>query len=267
MNDREFEAARTALVEARRRARAIAECPAAWRPADLREAYRLQTAVIGAFGPVGAWKVGAITAEQRQAMGVPTPVAGPIPASLVRDASERSGQLSLAEFVAPLIECEFAFELGHDLPPRSGAVYTRDEVAAAIAVLRIAIELVDPRLPRGSGALAEIADGFNNGAFIAGPRIREWRGLDFAAIGIVLTATRPDGRVAELAKGSGRAILEGDPFGAVVLLANTQAPGRGLRAGDIVTTGSCTGAPRLPGPGQYRAEFAGLGGVELQLDA
>jgi 2-keto-4-pentenoate hydratase len=136
-----------------------------------------------------------------------------------------------------------------------------------MAALRMAIELVDPRLPRGSGALAEIADGFNNGAFVAGPRRRDWSGLDFAAIGIVLTMIGPDGRGAELAKGSGRAILEGDPFAAVVLLANAQAPGRGLCAGDIVTTGSCTGAPRLPGPGRYRAEFEGLGGVELQLAA
>jgi 2-keto-4-pentenoate hydratase len=267
MNDAAFEAARAALVEARRRARAIAECPAAWRPADLREAYRLQAAVIDAFGPVGAWKVGAITAGQRQAMGIPAPAAGAIPVTFVQDASERPGRLRLAAFIAPLIECELAFELAGELPPRPAPGYSRDEVAAATAALRLAIELVDPRLARGSGALAEIADGFNNGAFIAGPRLRDWRGLDFASTGIVLTIVSPGGRPAELARGSGRAILEGDPFAAVVLLANAQPPGRGLRAGDIVTTGSCTGAPRLPGPGRYRAEFEGLGSAELQLDA
>jgi 2-keto-4-pentenoate hydratase len=173
--------------------------------------------------------------------------------------------LRRAEFIAPRIECEFAFELARDLPPRAG-VYSRDEVAAATAALRPAIELVDPRLPRGSGALAEIADGFNNGALIAGPRWHEWRGLACAAIGITLTAVGADGHASTLAEGSGRAILDGDPFGALVLLANAQPPGRGLRAGDVITTGSCTGAPRLPGPGRYRAEFAGLGRVELQLD-
>ena len=47
------------------------------------------------------------------------------------------------------------------------------------------------------------------------------------------------------------------PFGTVVMLANAPAAAtRGLLAGDIVTTGSCSGAPRLPGPGTYRAEFA-----------
>ena len=39
-----------------------------------------------------------------------------------------------------------------------------------------------------------------------------------------------------------------------------------LRAGDIVTTGSCTGAPHVPGPGLYRAEFSDLGAVELRLE-
>ena len=54
----------------------------------------------------------------------------------------------------------------------------------------------------------------------------------------------------------------------MVLLANAPADAvRGLVAGDIVTTGSCTGAPFLPGPGAYRAEFATLGSVELRFTA
>ena len=55
--------------------------------------------------------------------------------------------------------------------------------------MRIAVEIVDSRLPRGLGALAELSDGFNNGAFVAGPRIHAWHGLDFAALAIVLTRT------------------------------------------------------------------------------
>ncbi|MDQ2736051.1 MAG: hypothetical protein M3Y55_13920 [Pseudomonadota bacterium] len=265
MNDKDFEAARSALVDARGRARALPQWPISRYPEDLHEAYRLQTAVIEAFGPIGAWKVGAITAEQQRTMGLASPVAGPIPASLFRDSRAGPASFRFAEFIAPLIECEFAFELGRDLPVRADAAYTRDEVAAATAALRIAIELVDPRLPRGSGALAELADGFNNGAFIAGPRIEAWQDLDFAKIDIVVTSGG-DGERSEVARGNGRAILGGDPFGAVVLLANAQPPGRGLRAGDVVTTGSCTGAPALPGPGRYLAEFAGLGVVELRLD-
>jgi len=267
MNDTEFAAARDALVDARRRAISIAGCPAGWRPGDLAEAYRLQSAVLAGFGPIAAWKVAAITAAQRQAMGVTTPVAAPIPATHVHDARQDAARLRLSAFISPKIECEFAFELAHDLSPRPNTPYGRAEVAHAVAAMRIGIEIVDPRLPAGSGTLAELADGFNNGAFIAGPAFRDWHGLDLGAVTIVLVATAPGGPASELARGSGDAIPGGDPFGAVVLLANAQPEAsRGLRAGDIVTTGSCTGAPRIPGAGIYRAEFTGLGSVSVRLE-
>ena len=114
--------------------------------------------------------------------------------------------------------------------------------------MRLAIEIVDPRWPAGSGTLAELADGFNNGALISGPRFEDWQGIDFAEVDIVLSAAAPGPPARELALGSPRAILEGDPFATVVMLANAQPEGSpGLRAGDIVTTGSCTGAPHRPG--------------------
>ena len=268
MDRSDFEAARTALVAARRGARALAECPAAWRPDDLGEAYRLQAAVAGDLGASGGWKVAAITAAQQRSMGVPQPVCAPLPAATMHDASERPARLRLADFIAPKIECEFAFQLRLDLPARPDAAYSRAEVTDAIQAMRLAIEIVDPRWPQGSGTLAELADGFNNGGFVAGPAVREWHGLDFAHVAIVLSRAAPGGQAAsELARGSGHAILEGDPFGAVVMLANAQPAGaRGLRAGDIVTTGSCTGAPRIPGPGLYRAEFSGIGSVELVFE-
>ncbi len=133
--------------------------------------------------------------------------------------------------------------------------------------MRIAVEIVDSRLPRGLGALAELSDGFNNGAFVAGPRIHAWHELDFAALAIVLTQVDGASPI-EIARGSGAAILDGDPFGTVVQLANAPpASTRGLLAGDIVTTGSCTGAPSLPGAGAYRADFGDLGSVELRFVA
>lgn len=263
MTDSDFDAARAALVDARRHARALVLYPAAWMPADLAEAYRLQTAVIAGLGPIGAWKIAGVTPQQREAMGVAAPVASPLP--FVEDGTVAPPALRLAAFVAPKIECEFAFELGADLPARS-APYSRDEVAGAVASMRLAIEIVDSRLPLRSGTLAELADGFNNGSFVPGARLADWRSLDLGAIGIVLTHTDSASSALEFARGSGRAILEGDPFGAMVMLANAQPPGRGLRAGHIVTTGSCTGAPPVTRPGLYRAVFDGLGDVALTIE-
>jgi 2-keto-4-pentenoate hydratase len=267
MNRADFDAARTALVAARRGARAIAACPPAWQPGDLGEAYRLQGAVIAELGGGAAWKIAAITPEQRRSLGVPQPIAAAIPLARIHDASAGPATLRLADFIAPKIECEIAFEFRRDLPPRPARPYSRHEVAAATGAMRLAIELVDPRWPAGSGTLAELADGFNNGALVAGARFADWQGIAFAEVDIVLTVTAPGGSSRELALGSARAILDGDPFATVVMLANAQPEhSPGLKAGDIVTTGSCSGAPRVPGPGAYRAEFTGLGAVELRFE-
>jgi 2-keto-4-pentenoate hydratase len=266
MSPADFDAARAALVGARRGARAIDACPPAWKPADLGEAYRLQAAVIAELGGGAGWKVAAVTPEQRQSLGVPRPIASAIPLATMRDASTGPASLRAADFIAPKIECEIAFEFRRDLPPRAEP-YARHEVAAAVGAMRLAIELVDPRWPAGSGTLAELADGFNNGALVAGPRFADWQGIEFAAVDIVLSVAAAGAPARELALGSARAILDGDPFATVMMLANAQPEASpGLRSGDIVTTGSCSGAPFVPGPGLYRAEFKGLGAIELLLE-
>jgi 2-keto-4-pentenoate hydratase len=181
----------------------------------------------------------------------------------MHDARAVPARLAIADFIAPRLECEIAFELGTGLPSRPGRAYSRAEVRAAIRALRVAVEIVDWRIPRGLGAFAELADGFNNGALVTGTARVDWDAVDFAGVAIVLVREHA-GRRDEVARGSAKAILDGDPFATVVMLANAPPDRvRGLAAGDIVTTGSCTGAPLLPGPGAYRAEFAQLGNVEF----
>jgi 2-keto-4-pentenoate hydratase len=266
MDSTTFEAARADLMRARRDARAIADWPVDRRPADLAEAYRLQAAVASRLGEVVGWKVAAVTEGQRQALGVDRPVGAPLLRRWMHDTRSSPATLRLADFIAPRLECEFAFELSRDLPPRPESNYTRAEVAAAVGALRLGVEIVDWRVPRGLGALTELADGFNNGAYIAGPAIVAWSDIDLGATGIVLRRTH-ESRSEDVADGSGRAILDGDPFATVVMLANAPPDARrGLAAGDIVTTGSCTGAPLVPGEGRYRAEFARLGSVEFVFD-
>jgi 2-keto-4-pentenoate hydratase len=263
MNDHELDAAKTALASARREARAIADWPRERSPRDLAEAYRLQAKVIAELGAIGGWKIAAVTPAQRAALAVDQPIGAAIPARFLHDARNARVRLRIADFIAPKLECEIAFELGSELPPRPAQAYSRDEVRRAVKALRIAVEIVDGRVPRGLGALVELADGFNNGALVAGTALADWDATDFARLPIVLVRDR-DGRRDEVARGSAAAILDGDPFATVVMLANAPPDAsRGLAAGDIVTTGSCTGAPALPGPGSYRADFAQLGSVEF----
>ncbi len=265
MNANDFSAATHALIEARREARAVDTLPAAWLPADLSIAYRLQRAVARPLGDVRGWKVAALTDAQQRAMAVPGPVAGPLLAPWVQHSA---GRLSLANFVAPTLECEFAFELIRDLPERGAGAkpYTRSEVEAAIGNLRIGIEVCDSRLPGGAPTFAQLADSLNNGAYIVGPASTDWHHVDYAEQQIVLRAVVGGQRI-ELAHGTGRPILDGDPVGALLLLANAQPPDYGgLRAGQFVTTGSCTGAVAVPGACAVEANFGALGMVRLRFE-
>ena len=262
MHECEFNAARAALTEARRSARRIDPLPGEWVPSSLDEACRLQRVVAGDLGEIRGWKISGLTAEQQRAMGVTCPLAGPLLAPWVR---ESGGSFERAAFVQPRLECEFAFELKEDLPARA-TPYTRAEVEAAIGALRVVIEVVDTRLPANSAAWMELADDLNNGGFVVGAASSHWRTVRYAEQSIVLRRYHADGTTAELARGDGRAVLDGDPVGAVVLLTNLPAMrGRGLRAGGIVTTGSCTGAVAVPGPGDIEADFGDLGTVHLRF--
>jgi 2-keto-4-pentenoate hydratase len=265
MNANDFTAATLALIEARRDAHALDSLPPNWLPSELPIAYRMQRAIARALGEVRGWKVAALTPAQQAAMEVPGPVAGALLAPWVQNSA---GRLSLANFVAPKLECEFAFELIRDLPERGRGAkpYTRNEVEAAIGGLRIGIEVCDSRLPADSPTFAQLADGFNNGAYIVGPDSADWNHVDYAEQEIVLRAVI-DGQRQELARGTGRPILDGDPVGAVLLLANAQPPGYGgLRAGQFVTTGSCTGAVAVPGACAVEADFGALGIVRLRFE-
>ena len=267
MNATDFTAATLALIEARRETRRVDPLPAAWSLGDLTIAYRMQRAIARPLGEARGWKVAALTEAQQQAMAVPRPIAAPLLAPWVQASA---GRLSLSQFIQPTLECEFAFELIRDLPERAAGAkpYTRAEVDAAIGSLRIGIEVGDSRLPAaGASTLWQLADGLNNGAYIVGPANTHWRGdVAFAEHEVVLRAV-VEGQRSELARGTGRAVFDGDPLGAVVLLANAQPPGYGgLRTGQFVTTGSCTGAVAVPGACAVEADFGALGMVRLRFE-
>lgn len=251
-----------ALRQARDTATPLAALSPDWAPRDLDQAWRAQHAIWGGEAIAG-WKVSALSEAQRQAMGVPQPISSPLLAAWTRASGDG---FAPEAFIAPLLECEIAFELGADLPPRKAA-YPRAEVAAAIRAVRPVIEVVDSRLPGGSSTLAQLADDFNNGGFVVGPAVTDWRGLDLARCAITLHVTRR-GERSEAARGSGHAILDGDLLGAVVAMANSQCPlYGGLRAGQIVTTGTCTGAVPLAGASLAEARFDQLGAVRVRFDA
>jgi 2-keto-4-pentenoate hydratase len=252
----DLQRAADALIAARTEARLIAALPPDACPTTMDEAYRVQAEIARRTGGYRGWKAGSLTPEARAAAGIDRPTGARLLTPFVHDAPAR---LSHARFVVPTLECEIAFEMARDLPPRD-APYGLDDVVAAIGAMRLAIEVADSRLPPKPPTPLNVADAGANGAFVVGPAVPSWRSMDRGAIEAVL---RIGGR--EAARGTAAKIL-GDPLRALVLLANNPPPyGPGLRRGDFVTTGSMTGMTPVAPDDAAVAEFGFLGTVEARF--
>jgi len=228
--------------------------PLDWRsrtaPADAALAYTVQAGVARALGTaVGAWKVGGPLAAP--------PTFAPIFATDVKASPWRS-----AARQTPIgVECEIAFCLGRDLSP--GRVHDRTSIRSAIDALVAVIELVDGRLQDFVDAppLWKLADNQLNEGLLVGPRVA------------VDATCWQDARITLSIDGDRRkAVAGGNPGGdsldLLVWLANN-ANGHcgGLRAGQIVTTGSYSGLDMVA-PGQrVEADFGPLGSLRLDVAA
>lgn len=237
------------LVDAYRRHCPVAGSPETG-PATTTEAFAVQAAVWAAMvGPQRptAWKVGA-------ASPTAVPVSGAVfPAHLQTSPAcfRRSDFLSLG------IEAEIALRFGRDLPARD-TPYASSEILDAVASAHVAMEIVGTRLAdhAAAGPLWSLADNLVNGALVIGDAIPGWRHLDYPQ----LTARSfiDDALVAE-ATG---AIPLGDIGHCLPWWVGHIG---GVRAGDVVTTGTWNGARWLDQPGHLRVEFAGLGSAEATL--
>ena len=246
------------LVIARRGGTRIEALPQGAVPGNDAEGYHVQDAVAAFHGErVGAWKVGATHPNAQAALGV----SGPVASRLFAPALLQGDQSLHDDFVIRGVEAEYAFLLGEDLPP-AGAPYSREAIAAAVASVHPAIEVVDTRFTAPqTGALA-IADNVNDSWWIYGEGISDWRSLDLVAAPVNMLI---DGEI--VVAGSGAEVL-GDPMASLEWLVNAHASAReGLRAGQYITTGSCTGLYKAPPGCTARATFDGLGELTVRFVA
>ncbi len=254
MTPQDAEKAADILVAARKNARSIQGLDGTLNPTGIDDAYAINAAIAHRNGgPIG-WKIMAIVPTQREALKVDRPIAAPLFKSYF---TEGPAAFAAGTFIQPMLECEFDYVLGRDLPIRPSP-YTAEEVLAAVDVLRPAIEVVDSRVGRGKATPLMLADCFANGYLVVGRICKDWRGIDLLNQKISL---KVDGR--EIATGSGNSIPGGGPVHALTTLANNQPSwAGGLKAGQIVTTGSCTGMPPLDGR-EVVADFGSLGDVRI----
>lgn len=252
MNSRQTQFA-AALIEARRRG-GLAPFTPENAPAGLAEAMGIQKEVADAIGAsVAGWKVGYAPDG--------TPVAGPIYAKAMHASGDR---VPLGPSRKSGIEVELALRLAKDLPPRSGRPYGRTEILDACEALLTGVEIVESRFGETPKPpfLAVLADNSSNGAFVCGREVRDFHGLDLSRLCCKLAL---DGKVAHEGVG-GHA--KGDPLLAVIDYVNRPCDVLGgLKAGQIVTTGTLSGCPYVEGTVKVFAELEGLGEVAFEIAA
>lgn len=249
MTEDEIEGAVALLAAARRENKPITALNAT--PASIAVALAIQDRVAAALGePIGGFKANAPPNE---------------PA--IRGAIYARAILSSPAKVAPAllpgleVEGEIAFRFTRDLPARQ-MPYSRRKVAQAAYALP-AIEIVSGRLQdwRGRPALEQLADCLNNGGLVTGTPLPDWQGLDLHNLPVQAWL---NGETVWQGQG-GHPI--GDPLGVAVAFVNLQARAAGVKSGQVVTTGSCTGIRALHAGDHFAVEFAGLGRAELFVEA
>jgi 2-keto-4-pentenoate hydratase len=256
-----IERAARLLIEARIRHAPLERLPEGAMPVSVADGYAIQDAIERLDGrAVVGWKIGCTSALAQQLLGIAAPFPGRVFAGTLHASPAR---FAARAFILIGVEPEFAFTLGRDLPPRADA-YGRAEVEEAAESLHLALELVEPRLAQWlkAGGPSLVADNGCNGALVHGPAIAGWRGYDLAAQPVRLAF---DGQTA--AEGTGAATL-GHPLAALAWLANDRREhGTGLKAGQIVTTGTCAGITYMKAGSTASYVADGLGAIEFKLEA
>ena len=233
------------LLEARRSGRQVA--PPFALP-DRDAVYAIQDGVARATGPVAGWKVGART-----------PTAEPNPAPLLAGALVKSPARFDGEAMHMIgVEIEISFHIAHDIAARDKAV-GRDEALAAVGDAFVGMEVVDTRLANFKSVDAEwlLADNQMNHALVMGDRVKDWTGLDWPDLQVMLVV---DGSTIVDQRGGLGAV---DPVRPLAWMIDHAVRRRGgIRKGQAITTGSWTGLRYFPPGTRARGEFAGLGAVE-----
>ena len=227
-------------------------------PATISDAYDIQEKYVGLLrgehgGTVG-YKVGLTSATMQAFCGIGHPIAGVVLASRVH----RSGAtVRRADFGRLGLEFEIAVRIKSDVPVTSTPC-TAEAIQPHIDGVCAAIELVDDRSADYANldVRSLVADNSWNGGIVLSEFANVWHDLE----SVLGRATKD--RVA-IGEGHGRDIL-GHPFNSVAWLATQLASrGEGLKAGQVVMTGSVMKTVFPIEDANYRFDLEQIGSVEV----
>ena len=252
------------LLEKRFYKEVVENIPDGIYPESEQIAYDVQNQIVSHLtfhnqSSICGYKLACTNDAAKRALGV----SGPFSGCMLSHSTYSSGKSLVADdFVLRIVEQEFAFLLGEDIP-NTDIPYTADTIIPFIGALVPAIEVVDHRYRDftkvGKGAL--IADNAIHGASILGPRVSDWQHLDLSQYPTQLFVND-----ALFSEGSSSNVL-GSPLNALAWITNhLQSQGIKLTAGKFITTGVvCDIYPARKGD-QIRADFGELGSTSLSFE-
>jgi 2-keto-4-pentenoate hydratase len=251
------------LAQARRSGQNIDELPSHLQPQNLDDAYQIQRTLIPLVEELSngrrlGYKGGATAEAPQKLLGIDHPFYGVLISSYML----KSGDTIPADACkAKLLEVEFAFHMAEDLPP-AAAPYDVAGVLAAVGSFITSIEVADLRYTGGmaAGGLQVIADNSAAGFWLAGTEYEDLNTVDFDDFPVTLHIN------GELVVAGNSANVLGNPLNSLTWLANTLCTqGGGLKAGEIITAGSCIAPTPAQAGDQAVAGFGALGEVTVHF--
>ena len=229
-------------------------------PATISDAYDIQEKYVSllrsAHGEPTGYKVGLTSAAMQAFCGIDHPIAGVVLASRVHRSAVA---VRRPDFGRLGLEFEIAVRIGSDVPVE-GAAFSAEAIGPHIDGVCAAIELVDDRNADYTGldVLSLVADNSWNAGIVLSEFAGKWPDLG----GVRGRATKDPASIGE---GHGRDIL-GHPFNSVTWLASQLASRSiGLKAGEIVMTGSVMKTVFPTEGADYRFDLDQIGFVEVQV--
>jgi 2-keto-4-pentenoate hydratase len=226
---------------------------------SVEDAYAIQLAQVETWldrgRRVAGFKVGLTSRAMQRQLQVDSPDFGHLFDDMVLDGS---APIALDQFIAPRIEPEISFVLGHDL---AGPGLVMPDLLKAVDYAIASVEIIDSRIADWRIGLADtIADNASSGALVLGSRRI---GVDEVDLGLVGNILSRNGEI--VTTGAGAAVL-GHPLNGALFLANILGSlGRSLPAGSIVMAGALSGSvPIAPGD-VFVARFSSLGDVTARF--
>ncbi|MCP5086074.1 MAG: 2-oxo-hepta-3-ene-1,7-dioic acid hydratase [Rhodobacteraceae bacterium] len=261
----EIEQAGEDLFQAERKRRQIGLLSLRHPGMTLQDAYAVQTAFTdrkkAGGGVVRGWKIGLTSKAMQDVLKIETPDSGILFDDMLFDSG---GTIPQDRFIEPRIEAEIAFVMQDDL---AGGDVDRNGVLAATEFVFPALEILDTRILRKdpeTGDLRKIvdtiADNAANAGVVLGGMRHDPAGTDLRWTGAIVSR---NGEVEETGLGAG---VLNDPVMGIVWLARRLAQfDQGLRAGDVVLSGSFIRPIEASRGSKIHADFGPFGHVSCHF--